>query len=66
MAPGGFHRPLGAKHREWKTKTGKANFVAAKSLSTDIDTPEQERDVLQLITLRSQGQFNETRRRGAA
>jgi anaerobic selenocysteine-containing dehydrogenase len=58
--PGGFHRPLGAKHREWKTKTGKANFVAAKSLSTDIDTPEAERDILQLTTLRSQGQFNTT------
>jgi molybdopterin-dependent oxidoreductase alpha subunit len=58
--PGGFHRPLGAKHREWKTKTGKANFMVPKSLATDIDTPEEERDILQLITLRSQGQFNTT------
>jgi molybdopterin-dependent oxidoreductase alpha subunit len=58
--PGGFHRPLGAKERAWKTKTGKANFIAPKSLATDIDTPEEERDVVQLITLRSQGQFNTT------
>jgi molybdopterin-dependent oxidoreductase alpha subunit len=58
--PGGFHRPLGAKHREWKTKTGKANFITPGSLATDIDVPEAERDVVQLITLRSQGQFNTT------
>jgi molybdopterin-dependent oxidoreductase alpha subunit len=58
--PGGFHRPLGARHRQWKTKTGKANFITPKSLATDIDTPEEERDILQLITLRSQGQFNTT------
>jgi anaerobic selenocysteine-containing dehydrogenase len=29
--PGGFHRPLAAKHREWKTKTGKANFIVPKT-----------------------------------
>jgi anaerobic selenocysteine-containing dehydrogenase len=58
--PGGFHRPLGARHREWKTKTGKANFIVPKSLAADIDTPQEERDILQLITLRSQGQFNTT------
>jgi anaerobic selenocysteine-containing dehydrogenase len=58
--PGGFHRPLGAKQREWKTKTGKANFMAPKSLAADIDTPEEARDILQLMTLRSQGQFNTT------
>jgi molybdopterin-dependent oxidoreductase alpha subunit len=57
---GGFHRPLGARHREWKTKTGKANFLLPDSLATDIDTPPEQRDVLQLITLRSNGQFNTT------
>jgi molybdopterin-dependent oxidoreductase alpha subunit len=25
--PGGFHRPIGARKREWKTNTGKANFT---------------------------------------
>ena len=58
--PGGFHRPLGARHREWKTKTGKANFIVAKSLADDIDTPEDQRDIVQLITLRANGQFNTT------
>lgn len=58
--PGGFHRPLGARERKWKTKTGKANFIAPKSLSTDIDTAPEARDVVQLITLRSNGQFNTT------
>jgi molybdopterin-dependent oxidoreductase alpha subunit len=58
--PGGFHRPLGARHRKWETKTGKANFIVPDSLATDIDTPPEERDILQLITLRSNGQFNTT------
>jgi len=58
--PGGFHRPLPARKREWKTKTGKANFITPKSLAEDIDTPEDQRDIVQLITLRSNGQFNTT------
>lgn len=58
--PGGFHRPLSARDRVWKTETGKANFVTPKSLAEDIDTPEARRDILQLITLRSNGQFNTT------
>jgi anaerobic selenocysteine-containing dehydrogenase len=58
--PGGFHRPLPARHRQWKTETGKANFILPRSLSEDIDTPPERRDILQLITLRSNGQFNTT------
>jgi len=58
--PGGFHRPLAAKHREWKTKTGKANFIVPKSLAGNVDTPPGEADVFQLTTIRSQGQFNTT------
>ncbi|HLJ19732.1 MAG TPA: FdhF/YdeP family oxidoreductase, partial [Stellaceae bacterium] len=56
--PGGFHRPLAARERKWKTKTGKANFIAPQSLSGNIDVPPERRDVLQLTTFRSQGQFN--------
>jgi molybdopterin-dependent oxidoreductase alpha subunit len=58
--PGGFHRLIGARKREWKTKTGKANFITPTSLSTDIDIPPDQRDVVQLMTLRSNGQFNTT------
>ncbi len=58
--PGGFHRPLAARHREWKTKTGKANFIAPKSLAGNVDTPPSQTDVFQLTTIRSQGQFNTT------
>jgi molybdopterin-dependent oxidoreductase alpha subunit len=58
--PGGFHRPLAARHRKWETETGKANFITPTTLATDIDTPENQRDVVQLITLRSNGQFNTT------
>jgi molybdopterin-dependent oxidoreductase alpha subunit len=58
--PGGFHRPIAARHREWKTENGKANFLLPDSFAEDIDTPPEERDVVQLITLRSNGQFNTT------
>ena len=58
--PGGFHRPLAARHREWKTKTGKANFITPKSLAGNADTPPGTTDVFQLTTIRSQGQFNTT------
>src|SRR3954470_22453623 len=51
--PGGFHRPLDARKRKWNTETGKANFKVPTSLSTDIDVPPDQRDVVQLITLRS-------------
>jgi len=30
--PGGFHRSLAAKHREWKTKTGEAKFLVPQTL----------------------------------
>ncbi len=58
--PGGFHRPLGARHRVWKTKTGKANFITPRGLDEDHDMPEVGHDVLRMITLRSNDQFNTT------
>jgi molybdopterin-dependent oxidoreductase alpha subunit len=58
--PGGFHRPLPACHREWKTKSGKANFIAPQTLTADIKTDPKRNDILQLTTFRSQGQFNTT------
>ncbi len=58
--PGGFHRPLPARKREWKTKTGKANFITPKNLVDNVDIDPEQRDIFQLTTIRSQGQFNTT------
>ncbi len=58
--PGGFQRPLPARHRQWKTPTGKANFVTPEVLEEDPDMPGCGRDTLRLITLRSNDQFNTT------
>jgi molybdopterin-dependent oxidoreductase alpha subunit len=58
--PGGFHRPLAAKHREWKTETKKANFIAPKPLAADTHTAPSRAGIFQLTTIRSQGQFNTT------
>jgi len=57
--PGGFRKPLGAVHREWKTPNGKANFTVPDTLNTDPDMP-REPDALRLFTVRSDGQFNTT------
>ncbi|WP_426955791.1 FdhF/YdeP family oxidoreductase [Muricoccus radiodurans] len=59
---GGFHRPLPARQRDWKTETGKANFVIPSSLNADKDTGTdlEKPDALQLITIRSNDQFNTT------
>jgi molybdopterin-dependent oxidoreductase alpha subunit len=58
--PGGFHRPLAARHRKWMTKTGKANFLTPNSLTGNVDVDPARHDVFQLSTFRSQGQFNTT------
>jgi molybdopterin-dependent oxidoreductase alpha subunit len=58
--PGGFHRPIAARDRKWKTKTGRANFIVPAGLEADPDMASDRRDVLDLITLRSNDQFNTT------
>ena len=58
--PGGFHRPLPARERVWKTKTGKANIITPRGLDEDLDMPETGHDVLRMMTLRSNDQFNTT------
>jgi molybdopterin-dependent oxidoreductase alpha subunit len=58
--PGGFHRPIPARHRVWKTKTGKANFIVPHALDTDPDMAPGGGDILRLMTLRSNDQFNTT------
>ena len=59
---GGFHRPLGACERQWGTESGKAQFIAPRSLdeNDDVAVGGARRDVLQLMTLRSNDQFNTT------
>ncbi len=60
LTPGGFHRHNTARHRKWKTKTGKANFIVPRSLDEDRDMPERGHDVLRMMTLRGNDQFNTT------
>lgn len=55
--PGGFPRKLAARQREWKTDSGKANFLWNGDLSSALQVEE---DVFLLMTLRSNGQFNTT------
>jgi molybdopterin-dependent oxidoreductase alpha subunit len=58
--PGGMTRPLAARERKWNTRTGKANFIVPTQLfAGNVDSFGQE-GVLQLVTLRSNGQFNTT------
>jgi len=56
----GFDRPISARERKWKTKSGKANFIAPSCLSEDPDLPQRRDGVLTLITVRSNDQFNTT------
>ncbi|GJD36304.1 FdhF/YdeP family oxidoreductase [Methylobacterium aerolatum] len=58
--PGGLTKPVPARHREWKTESGKAQFVVPSGLEADPDLPPREGDILDLMTLRSNDQFNTT------
>ncbi|MBA3589147.1 FdhF/YdeP family oxidoreductase [Methylibium sp.] len=57
--PGGFARPIPARLREWETESGKAQFIVPSGLFAGIEPSEADRaEVLQLMTLRSNDQFN--------
>lgn len=58
--PGGMLRPIGARDRIWNTPSKKAEFKAPPGLEPDPDMPLGGHDVLRLMTLRSNGQFNTT------
>ncbi|HEY6927580.1 MAG TPA: FdhF/YdeP family oxidoreductase, partial [Steroidobacteraceae bacterium] len=60
FTPGGFPRPLPARQRQWKTKTGKANFLQPTSLDADPDMQPEKGAILRLMTIRSNDQFNTT------
>ena len=57
--PGGFPRPVPARERKWVTESGRAQFLLPKSLSASFDDGKDPQ-VLRLITLRSNDQFNTT------
>jgi molybdopterin-dependent oxidoreductase alpha subunit len=56
---GGFHRTVAARERVWNTTSGKATFIVPAGLDEDPDEVKRG-DVFQLITLRSNDQFNTT------
>jgi len=62
LLPGGFRRPVPAAQRVWKTPNGKANFIAPAGLVEDPDVArfDSDPDVMRLMTLRSDDQFNTT------
>ncbi len=56
--PGGFRLHVAASQREWRTGTGKANFLVVSGTSEDPPVPGD--DVLTLTTIRSHDQYNTT------
>jgi molybdopterin-dependent oxidoreductase alpha subunit len=58
--PGGIIRPLGARERKWSTRTGKANFIVPSQLFAGDAASFGQDGVLQLVTFRSNDQFNTT------
>lgn len=57
---GGMEKPLPARDRQWKTTSGRANFKIPGALSAAFPVSDEGPDVLRLITLRSNDQFNTT------
>ncbi|ETX28980.1 FdhF/YdeP family oxidoreductase [Roseivivax isoporae] len=57
--PGGFYRGNSARDRVWKTESGRAEFTTPTTLTALGETPDGQ-DVMTLITLRSNDQFNTT------
>ena len=57
-APAGMPRPNPARERVWKTESGKACFAVPPAM--DSDTAAMGPEVLRLMTVRSDDQFNTT------
>ena len=56
--PGGFPRPVPARERVWTTENGLANFFVPDTMHACL--PDLPADALQLMTIRSNDQFNTT------
>ncbi len=57
--PGGFRLDSPVDRREWRTATGKANFIVHDGM-VENEMPADRDDVLQLMTIRSHDQYNTT------
>lgn len=57
--PGGFYKGNPARERRWETESGRARFTVPTTLSA-LGVPPEGADVMTLITLRSNDQFNTT------
>lgn len=57
--PGGFHMYIAARHREWLTAPGKAQFLLA-SMDDSDPLNALAADILVLTTIRSHDQYNTT------
>ncbi len=57
--PGGFRLDSPVDRREWRTATGRANFIVHNGLEEN-EMPRDRDDVLQLMTIRSHDQYNTT------
>jgi hypothetical protein len=60
LTPEGFHRDIKASQRFWEMPNKKANFKLPMTLETDPDIDVSGRNVLTLMTVRSNDQFNTT------
>jgi molybdopterin-dependent oxidoreductase alpha subunit len=56
--PGGFHLYNGPQNREWRTASGRANFLVCSGVAEDPDVGDLA--ALQLATIRSHDQYNTT------
>ncbi len=57
--PGGFRLNVPASHREWRTASGKANFLVVEGLTED-PAVVSDNEVLTLTSVRSHDQYNTT------
>ena len=58
--PGGIARPLAARERKWNTRSGRANFITPTAMFAGHEASFLSEGVFQLMTLRSNDQFNTT------
>ena len=58
FTPGGFHKSNAVRERVWKTESGRAEFIVPPTLNATGFADDV--NVMRLITLRSNDQFNTT------